>query len=119
VERILKSDLNLYPKGQKWQYCLNPRFETNIKEWHLRNGLRIMRNRSDAHCHLDGVVNNQSAILGVRESTCDSWELQRGLPSQVTDCQGQYSLKRQWTVSAIKASCAILLCLTFLLQVCR
>jgi hypothetical protein len=77
VQQILKNDLNLYA----YKMTVSPKLKVKkIKEWHLLNGLRIevsfnnVRFSDEAHFHLDGVLNKQNvrAILGVRESTCDS-----------------------------------------------
>jgi hypothetical protein len=109
--------LNLYP------YKMTVLPKLTVQNKHQRN----VRVSDEAHFQLDDVVNKQNvqATLGVRELVrfmrrCILHrELQRGLPSQIMDCYGQHSLKRQWTVSVIYACCAILLCLTFLLQVCH
>jgi hypothetical protein len=50
--------------------------QIEFAEWAQNNGVSFnnVRFSDEAHFHLDGVVNKQNvrAILGVRESMCDS-----------------------------------------------
>jgi hypothetical protein len=79
VQRILKSDSNLYP----YKITVLPKLTVENKhqrmafaEWAQKNEVSFnsVWFFDEAHFHLDGVVNTQHvrAILGVRESTCDS-----------------------------------------------
>jgi hypothetical protein len=80
--------------------CLNLQFKTNIKEWHLLNGLRIMRYHSAMVSFLMRHISTlkvklinkmcnfwrQRIHLWFMRRCILHWELQCGSPSQVMDC---------------------------------
>jgi hypothetical protein len=79
MQQILKNDLNFYPYKMKALLKLtvqNKHQRMTFNEWAQNNEVPFNNGwfSDEAHFHLDGLVNKQIAILGVRESMCDSYE---------------------------------------------
>jgi hypothetical protein len=79
MHQRLKNDLNKYP----YKMTMLPKLTAQNKDKKMAFAARAQNNEvsfnnvlfsDEANFHLDGEVNKQTAILGVRESMCDSWE---------------------------------------------